>query len=51
LVLGQGHVLEFGSPADLLENERGHFSSMVRDMGESMSRDLRQRALESRKEQ
>jgi ATP-binding cassette, subfamily C (CFTR/MRP), member 4 len=51
LVLGHGHVLEFGSPADLLENENGQFSSMVRDTGESMSQDLRQRALESRKEQ
>jgi ATP-binding cassette subfamily C (CFTR/MRP) protein 4 len=53
LVLGQGHVLEFGSPADLLkkgeeDEEEGHFSSMVRDTGECMSRALRQRALGGR---
>jgi ATP-binding cassette subfamily C (CFTR/MRP) protein 4 len=51
LVLGNGRVLEFGPPADLLEKEGGHFASMVRDTGEGMSRSLRQRALECKKEQ
>jgi ATP-binding cassette subfamily C (CFTR/MRP) protein 4 len=49
LVLGNGHVLEFGSPADLLEKEHGHFASMVNDTGETMSRDLRRRAVEAKK--
>jgi ATP-binding cassette subfamily C (CFTR/MRP) protein 4 len=49
LVLGNGHVLEFGSPADLLEKDHGHFASMVSDTGESMSRDLRTRALQAKK--
>jgi len=48
LVLGHGHVLEFGSPADLLEKENGHFASMVNDTGESMSRDLKRRATEAK---
>jgi ABC-type multidrug transport system fused ATPase/permease subunit len=43
LVLGQGRVLEFGTPADLLRGN-GAFASMVSDTGDSMSRDLRQRA-------
>lgn len=49
LVLGHGHVLEFGRPADLLEKENGHFSGMVRDTGESMAQDLRQKALEAKR--
>jgi ATP-binding cassette subfamily C (CFTR/MRP) protein 4 len=51
LVLGNGHVLEFGSPAELLEKENGHFASMVNDTGELMSRDLRRRAMETSKKQ
>jgi ATP-binding cassette subfamily C (CFTR/MRP) protein 4 len=50
LVLGHGHVLEFGRPCDLLEKENGHFSSMINDTGESMARDLRRRALEAKKD-
>jgi ATP-binding cassette subfamily C (CFTR/MRP) protein 4 len=44
LVLGHGNVLEFGSPADLLRNEDGHLARMVQDTGETMSKELRQRA-------
>lgn len=44
LVLGGGKVLEFGSPAELLRSG-GMFSKMVKDTGEAMSKDLRQRAL------
>ena len=44
LVLGHGEVLEFGSPADLLRMDNGSFASMVSDTGETMSRELRQRA-------
>jgi ATP-binding cassette subfamily C (CFTR/MRP) protein 4 len=44
LVLGHGKVLEFGSPADLIRSN-GAFASMVSDTGETMSNDLRQRAL------
>jgi ABC-type multidrug transport system fused ATPase/permease subunit len=43
LVLGQGKVLEFGSPADLLRSG-GAFSKMVDDTGEVTARDLRRRA-------
>jgi ATP-binding cassette subfamily C (CFTR/MRP) protein 4 len=43
LVLGQGKVLEFGSPAELLRTN-GSFSTMVDDTGEISSKDLRQRA-------
>ncbi|KAL7548136.1 hypothetical protein ACHAWF_011427 [Thalassiosira exigua] len=43
LVLGEGKVLEFGSPANLLA-EDGHFSSMVKCTGDAMSKSLRQRA-------
>ncbi|KAG7350940.1 multidrug ABC transporter permease/ATPase [Nitzschia inconspicua] len=43
LVLGQGKVLEFGSPADLLRSG-GAFSKMVDDTGDISSKDLRQRA-------
>eukprot|EP00978_Attheya_sp_CCMP212_P020023 scaffold56832_cov45-Attheya_sp.AAC.8 len=48
LVLGNGQVLEYGSPADLLSQENGHFTSMVNDTGEKMSRDLRQRSLQKK---
>ena len=51
LVLGQGKVVEFGSPAELLRQgehteELGSFASMVRDTGETTSRELRQRAFQ-----
>lgn len=44
LVLGQGKVLEFGPPSDLLRSKNGSFSMMVDDTGEISSKDLRQRA-------
>ena len=50
LVMGHGHVLEFGTPAELLSNKDGDFYSMVEDTGRDMSRDLRQRALLREKE-
>ena len=43
LVLGEGRVLEFGSPADLLAKD-GHFSSMVKCTGDAMSQSLTERA-------
>ena len=49
LVLGHGQVLEFGSPAELLLNENGSFTSMAADTGETMSRDLRNRAFRKNK--
>jgi ABC-type multidrug transport system fused ATPase/permease subunit len=45
LVLGQGKVLEYGPPADLIR-AGGHFSKMVADTGEFMSKDLVARAFE-----
>lgn len=50
LVLGHGQVLEFGSPAELLRKEGGSFASMVADTGETMSKDLRQRAFRIEKD-
>jgi hypothetical protein len=47
LVLGQGKVLEFGSPADLLKSG-GAFSQMVDDTGEINANELRQRAFNRR---
>eukprot|EP00536_Pseudo-nitzschia_multiseries_P014610 jgi/Psemu1/215290/e_gw1.735.14.1 len=42
LVLGEGKVLEFGSPADLLSKSGGVFSTMVDDTGEITANELRQ---------
>jgi len=44
LVLGDGKVLEFGSPKELLGIENGHFSSLVSDTGEVMASQLRKKA-------
>mmetsp|Transcript_18358 Transcript_18358/g.26582 ORF Transcript_18358/g.26582 Transcript_18358/m.26582 type:complete len:1406 (-) Transcript_18358:280-4497(-) len=46
LVLGNGSVLEYGSPRELLLREDGHFSSMVKDTGEQMSANLRNQAFQ-----
>jgi ATP-binding cassette, subfamily C (CFTR/MRP), member 4 len=43
LVLGHGHVLEWGSPAKLLM-DGGAFASMVNDTGDAMALELRRRA-------
>jgi len=51
LVLGHGHVLEFGSPVDLVAKPNGHFASMVRDTGDSMAQDLTRRAREAHAKQ
>eukprot|EP00957_Ditylum_brightwellii_P157108 11957641-Ditylum_brightwellii.AAC.1 len=40
LVFGQGEVLEYGSPRDLLALEGGHFSSMIKDTGEQTEKEL-----------
>eukprot|EP00538_Stauroneis_constricta_P012629 CAMPEP_0119552576 /NCGR_PEP_ID=MMETSP1352-20130426/5521_1 /TAXON_ID=265584 /ORGANISM="Stauroneis constricta, Strain CCMP1120" /LENGTH=1426 /DNA_ID=CAMNT_0007598827 /DNA_START=60 /DNA_END=4340 /DNA_ORIENTATION=+ len=40
LVLGNGKVLEFGTPADLIRSG-GTFSQMVEDTGPTMARDLK----------
>jgi len=41
LMLGNGKVLEFGTPKDLLSREHGHFTSMVKHTGKSMAESLR----------
>lgn len=43
LVVGDGQVLEYGTPHELLSRD-GSFSAMVADTGMSMSRQLRKRA-------
>ena len=40
MVLGAGKVLEFGTPAELIQSG-GTFASMVSDTGEAMSNELR----------
>lgn len=45
LVLGNGKVLEFGSPAELLRLPEGAFASMVADTGEATCQTLHQRAM------
>jgi len=46
LVLGQGEVLEFGTPAELLSvgEDDGVFARMVQDTGDAMSKSLREKA-------
>jgi ATP-binding cassette subfamily C (CFTR/MRP) protein 4 len=43
LVLGSGHVLEYGSPHELIQ-KGGAFASMVKDTGDEMSKYLTSRA-------
>lgn len=50
LVLGNGRVLEFGAPHELIEND-GHFASMVADTGEGMATQLRQKAMQRKIDQ
>jgi ATP-binding cassette subfamily C (CFTR/MRP) protein 4 len=45
LVLGNGHVLEFGSPAELIRSG-GAFASMVADTGDAMMNELKKRAFQ-----
>eukprot|EP00814_Leptocylindrus_danicus_P003411 CAMPEP_0116018752 /NCGR_PEP_ID=MMETSP0321-20121206/8831_1 /TAXON_ID=163516 /ORGANISM="Leptocylindrus danicus var. danicus, Strain B650" /LENGTH=501 /DNA_ID=CAMNT_0003489197 /DNA_START=74 /DNA_END=1576 /DNA_ORIENTATION=- len=44
LVLGDGKVLEFGTPVELLNIKDGHFSSLVNDTGDTMAARLREKA-------
>jgi len=48
LILGDGFLLEFGTPADLLSKD-SHFAGMVDDTGKEMSFELRRRAKERSK--
>ena len=43
LVIGDGKLLEYGSPMELLQQD-GQFTAMVADTGPSMSRELHERA-------
>ena len=44
LVLGEGKVLEFGTPSELLSKDEGHFLSMVKSTGDAMAELLFSRA-------
>ncbi|GMI15445.1 hypothetical protein TrVE_jg3537 [Triparma verrucosa] len=46
LVMGDGKVLEFGAPKDLLDS-RGVFLGMVNETGEETAKELRRRAAEA----
>jgi ATP-binding cassette subfamily C (CFTR/MRP) protein 4 len=50
LVLGQGKVVEFGPPSELLRNKGGAFDTMVEDTGETTSSELRRRAFRTDEE-
>ena len=43
LVLGNGEVIEYGRPSDLIQNE-GHFATMIEDTGTAMSAELKMRS-------
>eukprot|EP00931_Biecheleriopsis_adriatica_P089753 TRINITY_DN63837_c0_g1_i1.p1 TRINITY_DN63837_c0_g1~~TRINITY_DN63837_c0_g1_i1.p1 ORF type:complete len:1348 (-),score=274.07 TRINITY_DN63837_c0_g1_i1:64-3729(-) len=45
VVLSHGEVVEMGSPAELLENDRGHFSGFVKSTGEASAKELRRRSV------
>lgn len=47
LVLGNGKLLEYGTPNELLENTDGHFSSMVTSTGSDMASLLKQKVMKS----
>eukprot|EP00986_Skeletonema_menzelii_P009118 scaffold4065_cov211-Skeletonema_menzelii.AAC.1 len=44
LVLGDGKMIEFGSPSDLLSKEGGHFLALVNSTGDEMAKALFKRA-------
>lgn len=46
LVMDHGEMLEFDHPYILLQNEKGHFSSMVQETGKLMAEQLKQCAKE-----
>lgn len=46
LVMDHGQAIEFDHPYILLQNNRGHFTSMVQETGKSMAEQLRQCAQE-----
>ncbi|KYM96120.1 hypothetical protein ALC62_13171 [Cyphomyrmex costatus] len=46
LTMDQGQMLEFDHPYILLQNEQGHFSSMVQETGKTMTEQLKQCAKE-----
>jgi ATP-binding cassette subfamily C (CFTR/MRP) protein 4 len=48
LVLGGGKVLEFGTPASLIESN-GHFANMVKDTGDTSASELRRRSIKKAK--
>jgi len=49
VVLGDGKLLEYGSPGELIK-QNGHFASMVNDTGTEMSKELRRRAFSNNPE-
>ncbi|KYQ47297.1 Multidrug resistance-associated protein 4 [Trachymyrmex zeteki] len=51
LTIDQGQILEFDHPYILLQNEQGHFSSMVQETGKAMTEQLKQCAKEAYKQQ
>jgi len=44
LVIGDGKMLEYGTPAELLQKQDGHFAAMVVDTGPAMASELHDRA-------
>ena len=48
-VLDHGRLVEFGSPADLLEDPQGKLSALVEQTGPTMEAHLRSTAIEARR--
>ncbi|XP_032663383.1 multidrug resistance-associated protein 4-like isoform X2 [Odontomachus brunneus] len=51
LVMDHGRAIEFDHPYILLQNNQGHFTSLVQETGKSMAEQLRQHAQEAYEQQ
>lgn len=51
LIMEQGQVLEYDHPYTLLQDEQGHFSSMIQETGKAMTEQLKQCAKEAYEQQ
>ncbi|XP_075979217.1 putative multidrug resistance-associated protein lethal(2)03659 [Anticarsia gemmatalis] len=50
IVIEAGQIIEFGHPHQLLKNDEGHFSSMVKELGQASEHSLRELAANAYKD-